>query len=185
MKINKSITLTPLIPCKTSGQLTQAQMIERLNPIIRGWANYHRHIICGKSFAQLDSDVWFRLMRWGKRRHPEKTGTWIAKRYFKKTTSSAWTFKDKVTGKTLVQMTQDIQTYRHIKIKGDANPFEVEWNGYFHNRLKMLKMKSVGNCIGKVLKQQGGKCPHCQQFIQAEDKHHLHYRDGDKTHNKD
>ncbi len=45
-------------------------------------------------------------------------------------------------------------------------------------------MKSVGNYIGKILKQQEGKCPHCRQFIQAEDKHYLHYLDGDKTHKR-
>ncbi len=123
-------------------------------------------------------------MRWGKRRHPEKTGTWIAKRYFKNTASSAWTFKDKETGKSLIQVTSDIQSFRHIKIKGEANPFDTEWDGYFHNREIMLKMKSVENYIGKVLKQQDGKCPHCHQLIQTEDNHHLHYLDGDKTHKR-
>jgi len=170
--------------CKSSGQLTQAQMIARLNPVIRGWANYHRHINCGNTFSQLDSYVWCRLMRWGKRRHPEKSGRWIAKRYFKHTDSSAWNFKDKETGKSLIQMTQDIQTFRHIKIKGNANPFDSQWNDYFHNREKLLKMKSTGNYIGKVLKQDDGKCLHCQQLIQVEDNHHLHYLDGDKTHKR-
>ena len=170
--------------CQSSGQLTQTQLIGRLNPVLRGWANYHRHHISGKSFSEIDSFVWFRLMRWAKRRHPEKSGAWIAKRYFTSTSSSVWNFRDCASGKSLIQMTYDIQTFRHIKIMGDANPFDVEWNEYFHNRNKMLKMKSVGNYIGNVLKQQDGKCPHCLQLIQSEDKHHLHYIDGDKTHKR-
>jgi len=170
--------------CQSSGQLTQAQLIGRLNPVLRGWANYQRHHISGKSFSEIDSFVWFRLMRWAKRRHPEKSGAWIAKRYFTRSSSCAWTFMDKVSGKSLIQMTYDIQTFRHIKIMGAANPFDVEWNEYFHNREKMLKMKSVGNYIGNILKQQDGKCPHCLQLIQSEDKHHLHYIDGDKTHKR-
>jgi RNA-directed DNA polymerase len=167
--------------CKSSGQLTQSELIDRLNPVVRGWANYHRHIICGKTYAQLSSFVWFRLMRWGKRRHPEKTGPWVAKRYFSTAANSTWTFKDKKTGKRLIRLNYDIQTYRHIKIHGDANPFDIEWQGYFQNREKLIKMKAVGNYIGKVLKQQDGKCLHCLQLIQAEDTHHLHTVDGDKT----
>ncbi|MEJ2169216.1 MAG: group II intron reverse transcriptase/maturase [Desulfobacterales bacterium] len=170
--------------CRSSGQLTQAQLIDRLNPVLRGWANYHRHVICGKRFHQIDSFVWFRLMRWGKHRHPEKTGYWIAKRYFSKSTSSAWNFKDKATGKRLIKLSADIQTFRHIKIQGDANPFDAEWNGYFHNREVMLKMKSANTFIGRVFKQQGGLCPLCKQLLQTEDKQHLHYRDGDKTHKR-
>ena len=68
--------------CNSSGQLTQAQLIGRLNPVLRGWANYHRHIICGKAYSQVTRYVWFRLMRWGKSRHPTKSGLWMARRYF-------------------------------------------------------------------------------------------------------
>lgn len=167
--------------CKSSGQLTQAQMIDRLNPVLRGWANYHRHIICGRTYADINSYVWFRLMRWGKSRHPTKSGIWIAKRYFSHAKNSTWAFKDKVTSKTLIRLNYDIQTFRHIKIQGEANPFDVEWNEYFQDREKSIKMKAVSHYIGKISKQQDGKCPHCQQIIQAEDKYHLHYLDRDKT----
>jgi len=170
--------------CKSSGQLTQAQMIDRLNPVLRGWGNYHGHILCGEIFSKITSYVWFRLMRWGKRRHPEKSGEWIAKRYFGHAKGNTWAFKDKATGKTLIRLNNDILTFQHIKIKGDANPFDVQWNGYFQNREKLIKMKSASHYIGKVSKQQDGKCPHCKQLIQAEEKHHLHYIDGDKTHRR-
>ena len=170
--------------CKSSGQLTQAQLIERLNPVLRGWANYHRHSICGDTFSQLSSYVWFRLMRWGKRRHPEKSGIWIAKRYFGHAKGSTWAFMDKATGKTLIRLNNDIQTFPHIKIMGDANPFDAEWKGYFRKRELLIKMKSVSHYIGKISKQQNGRCLQCGQLIQAEDKHHLHYIDGDKTHRR-
>lgn len=62
---------------QSSGQLTQAELIDRLNPVLRGCANYHRHIICGKTYADIGKFVWFKLMRWGKRRHPGKSGKWI------------------------------------------------------------------------------------------------------------
>jgi len=170
--------------CRSSGQLTQAQLIGRLNPVLRGWANYHRHIICGATYSRMNSYVWFRLMRWGKRRHPEKSGVWIAKRYFGYAKGSTWAFKDKATGKTLIRLNNDIQTYRHVKVLSDANPFDAEWKGYFQNREKLIKMKSVSHYIGKISKQQNGQCSQCGQAIQAEEKHYLHYIDGDKTHRR-
>lgn len=68
--------------CKSSKGLSQGRLIDKLNPVLRGWANYHRHTICADRFAQLDSHVWDRVFRWGRRRHPNKTAQWIANRYF-------------------------------------------------------------------------------------------------------
>ncbi len=167
--------------CKSSGQLTQAEMIWRLNPVLRGWANYHRHIICGATYSKINSYMCFRLMRWAKNRHPRKTGVWITKCYFGNAKGSKWAFKDKTTGKALIRLNNDIHTFRHIKILGEANPFDAEWDGYFQNREKLIKMKSVSSYISKVLKQQEGQCPHCKQLIQAEDEHLFHHLDGDRT----
>lgn len=162
-----------------SGQLTQDELISRLNPVLRGWANYHRHIICGETFAEIDSFVWFRIMRWGKRRHPAKTAPWLARTYFSQ--EQPWTFQDKVSGKTLIRLTRDIQTFRHIKIQGSANPFDIQWKDYFLHREQSLKMKSTGHFLGKLLTQQNGFCPHCNQLIQLEDETRFHYTDGDSN----
>jgi len=129
--------------CKSSGQLTQEQVIDRLNPALRGWANYHRHIICGNTYSQITTYLYVRLRRWGKSRHPTKSGLWIGKRYFGTARSSNWAFKEKKTGKALIRLNNDIQTYRHIKIRGNTNPYDAEWNSYFQNRKKSIKMKAV------------------------------------------
>ena len=61
---------------------TPEQLIDTLTPVLRGWANYHRHSICGETFAQLDNFVWQRVYRWATRRHSDKTGRWLVERYF-------------------------------------------------------------------------------------------------------
>jgi RNA-directed DNA polymerase len=43
--------------CRHAAGATPAQLIDTLNPILRGWANYHRHSICSETFAHLDSFV--------------------------------------------------------------------------------------------------------------------------------
>ena len=170
--------------CKTSGCLTQAQLIDRLNPVLRGWANYHRHVICGDTFSKLDSYVWFRLFRWGKRRHNNKSGKWIASRYFGEQDGHQWIFKDKASGKSLIKVSQAIKQQHHIKVKGDANPFDIEWQEYFQHREIKLKMRSVNSYIGKVLKRQNGQCPVCRQVMEVEEDHHLLHLDGNETNNR-
>ncbi len=170
--------------CKSSGGLTQAALIDRLNPVIRGWAHYHRHVICAETFSKLDSFVWFRLFRWGKRRHPNKSGKWIASRYFGEQDGHQWIFKDKASGKSLIKVSQAIKQQRHIKVKGDANPFDSEWQQYFQSREIKLKMRSVNSYIGKVLKRQNGLCPVCRQVMELEDDLHLLHLDGDDTNNR-
>ena len=123
-------------------------------------------------------------MRRGKRRHPEKSGKWIYTKYFTYAKDSAWTFQDKSSGKTLIRLSFDIATFRHLKIRADANPFDVNWQPYFVERELALQAKANSHYIGKVFKQQQGLCPQCKQTIQAEDDYYLHYRDGDITRRK-
>jgi len=51
---------------------TQAQVIMLLNPILRSWAMYHRHVVAAATFSRIDHLVWTKLWRWAKRRHPQK-----------------------------------------------------------------------------------------------------------------
>jgi RNA-directed DNA polymerase len=165
--------------CKASGGLTQAQLIDKLNPVLRGWANYHRHVICAESFSKLDSYVWGRLFRWAKRRHPDKTGKWIAERYFRSRDGYKWTFVDDASSRALIHVQQAIKQQRHIKVKAAANPFDREWEPYFRDREKLLKLKSVNEFIGKVLRRQNGECPVCRQVLERKQEHCLHHIDGD------
>src|SRR5919109_5063273 len=100
----------------------------------RGWANYHRHGICSETFARLDRFVWRRLYRWAKRRHPDKTGRWNAERYFPHQPGEAWRFTDPLTGKQVIRVQEAVKPQRYLKVKGEANPFDPVWEGYFQHR---------------------------------------------------
>lgn len=167
--------------CKASGSLTQTQLIQKLNPLLRGWTNYHRHVICSESFSKLDSYVWFRLFRWAKRRHPDQSGKWIASRYFCEQDGYQWTFKDNASGKALIHVQQTIKHRRHFKVKGAANPFDKDWDAYFQSREKLLKLQSVNEFIGKLLNRQQGCCPGCRQVLQVDEDYRLHYCDGNQA----
>ena len=55
----------------------QENLINSLNPIIIGWSNYHRSVVSSGVFNKLDEIVWNVLWSWAKRRHPNKSRTWL------------------------------------------------------------------------------------------------------------
>ena len=95
-------------------------MIKALNPVIMGWANYHRHVTAYDTFQRLDNVVWNMLWKWAKRRHPKKGHKWIVRRYWHTEASRNWVFKTETT--KLVSFA-DIKIRRHIMVKLDKIPY--------------------------------------------------------------
>src|SRR5882724_9534657 len=57
-------------------------LIAKLNPIIRGWANYHRNVCSAKAFWTVDRIIHYQLLRWARRSHPNKSYGWLKAKYF-------------------------------------------------------------------------------------------------------
>jgi RNA-directed DNA polymerase len=116
---------------------TQDQLIQTLNPIIRGWANYHRHIVAKDTFRKLDAYLWKVTWQWGKRRHRNKGRKWIASKYWHSEGSRNWVFRTKAT--KLINFS-DAKIRRHAMPKLDANPY-LDRN-YFLERKKRIKRQT-------------------------------------------
>jgi RNA-directed DNA polymerase len=170
--------------CKRTAGCPPGQRIDTLNPGLRGWAHDHRHVICGETLAKLDDFVWRRLYRWAKRRHPHKTGRWIAERYVPHQAGEAWRFADPVTGKRISRVREAVNPQRHVKGKGAANPCDPAWAAYFQHRDRQLARKASSALRAKVLHQQHGRCPVCRQVSQREEDLELHHRAGAHQHNR-
>ncbi len=113
----------------------QEHLIGQLNPVIRGWAYYHRHIEAGSTFWKVKNDLWHLLWRWAKRRHPNKNSAWIANRYWHWSAGCSWCFAT-VTGSNAQRSRSyevrlvnpsDIPIKRYVKVQSDANPFDPRW----------------------------------------------------------
>jgi RNA-directed DNA polymerase len=104
----------------------QENVIRLLNPIIRGWANYHRHVVAKETFSWVDHQIWLKLWQWCKRRHPNKGRRWIKDRYFPLIGPRKWVFAVKTKssdGKTKYRELYSAATTpirRHVKIKAEA-----------------------------------------------------------------
>ena len=123
----------------SSGSSTQVDLIWELNPVIRGWANYHQHISAARVFKRLDRQIWYALVRWAKRRHADCTARWLAQRYWHNIDgrSSFAAYSRSRDWKTIVywlDMPGRTKIRRHIKVRGNANPFDPDWNRYFEER---------------------------------------------------
>jgi RNA-directed DNA polymerase len=145
--------------CKQAAGATPEQLIDRLNPVLRGWAHYHRHVIGGHTFAPLDSLVWRRLFRWAKLRHPNKTGHEITERYFPPPPGQRWRFTDPVTGKHIIRVGASLKPQRHIKVKGDANPFNPDGEAYFQDRDRALALRASSAFRGSAPETAGRALP--------------------------
>jgi RNA-directed DNA polymerase len=60
--------------------LSLDQLIHALNPILRGWANYHRHAASSRCFAYLSHYLWWRVIRWLRKKYPRLTWKQIRRR---------------------------------------------------------------------------------------------------------
>ena len=117
-------------------RLDTIDLIKKINPIIRGWCNYHRFIVSRKAFEKIDNHVFKLLWKWAKRNHPNKTHRWVAKKYFLTSEGQKWTFAVKTKrGKVHQQhLASSTRIRRHILINGKANPYEEKWKLYFEKR---------------------------------------------------
>ena len=124
------------------------EMIRRLNPIIRGWANYHRYIQAGTTFHRLDWIFRDTLFKWAKRRHGRKTPKWIRNHYWnisrdKRHFACAVKTDDNKPKVLELLKPGDIQLARYIKIRGKANPFNPECQKYFRMRQNAANMTLI------------------------------------------
>jgi RNA-directed DNA polymerase len=62
--------------------LSLDDLLQALNPILRGWTNYHRHSACSRCFKYLDHYLWWRIIRWLRKKHPRMTWRQIRRRYW-------------------------------------------------------------------------------------------------------
>src|SRR5260370_11266228 len=136
---------------KTNKQATAGNLIVQLNPVIRGWANYHQHVGSLVTFARIGHAIFQALWRWAKRRHPNKSKQWVKERYFKSIKGQNWVFYGVIATKegfveNYLLHPAHIPIQRHVKIKGEANPYDPAWEEYFEKR---LGVKMVHNLKGK------------------------------------
>jgi len=170
---------------RTHPKITAGELIALLNPVIRGWANYHRHVVSKRIFVSLERQIFQALWRWARRRHPRKSAAWLHQKYFPAYGRRQWHFSGHIRSDRQGKMQPirlvplaHVPIQRHIKVRAQANPFDLHWETYFEARLeaKMLADLEGKQALRTLWLAQKGICPLCGQKITQETGWHSHHR---------
>ena len=135
--------------------LTQEVLLYQLNPLLRGWANYYRNGAAKQTFNRVDYYVSDTLWRWATRRHPGKSAAWKLRKYFsaagpQKRFSVPTSQKDGEPRVLKLYLLASTKIERHIRVRGDANPYDPRYTEYFQKRRSF-----IGRTRWAAIKPQG------------------------------
>lgn len=146
----------------------QEALIGKLNPIIKGWANYYSTQCSKKIFSKLDHLVCQQLLAWAKFSHSGTSLKEIVRKCWKKKGRDNWVFSAKVGEDNLIHLSKYAKTriIRHKKVKGNASPYDgnlIYWS---------TRRGTHPECpyrISRLLKVQKGKCKLCNLQFREDD----------------
>ncbi|HWS85030.1 MAG TPA: reverse transcriptase domain-containing protein [Ktedonobacteraceae bacterium] len=167
---------------KKNKALPAGKLILLINPILRGWTQYHQHQVSKKIFQSIDDAIFHLLRWWIKRRHPGKSYTWMTKKYFTSVGGYNWTFHGQVNGHNVYLLKAGrVPIRRHVKIKGDANPYDPAWEMYYEKRLDNVTHTSYKGkqWLIHLWQKQYGFCALCHQKVTKQtgwQTHHVLWR---------
>ncbi|GAB3553413.1 group II intron reverse transcriptase/maturase [Noviherbaspirillum agri] len=165
----------------------QEDLIRLLNPMLRGWAQYHSPVVAKQAFSRMESLLFWRLMRWAKRRHPNKKVDWIRRKYWRPVGDRNWVFAVDVVTREGSKGTAELYSLagtpieRHKKLKGDYHPYDLQWEAYGETlrQERMLKNARYRKEWARLYADQRGLCAHCGYEMNVDTgwhDHHIEYR---------
>lgn len=153
-------------------------LITKLNPTLRGWANYHKWVNSNETFREIDNYNYQQAIRYARRKHPKKPFKWIKERYFNKVSiikkrktghtskaQSNWGFSENGFELTLLK---GITLENYSSVGYGRNPFSPSDKEYYLER----KSKSIikkDSLMQALFTRQKGLCPKCEENLAATD----------------
>ena len=162
----------------------------RLNPLIRGWANYFRTQVSSRVFQKLDHGMYLRALRYVKHTHPHKSKDWRVKRYFGKLNpkrKDRWVFGDirphqDGRPRYLIQFSGH-KIVRHVPVQGSHSPDDPGLREYGWSRRKVNTNRLSPSDVD-LANDQDWVCPVCGvELLNGEplERHHRIARSEDGT----
>jgi len=152
-------------------------VLQRLNPLIRGWATYFRRTGASETFAKLDYWMFQRALHYVTRTHPHKSWAWRKARYWGKWNpkrQDTWVFGDKHTGTYLLKFAW-FGFLPHILVKGTASPDDPALRQYWEQR-ERRQAQLLPPSLGKLAVAQQGRCLVCGASLFNDEALHIHHR---------
>ncbi|NEO35697.1 MAG: group II intron reverse transcriptase/maturase [Moorea sp. SIOASIH] len=167
------------IEFKRGRTLSQKVIIGKINSIVRGWSNYHNGAVSKEIFSNLDHYVFWKLQRWGRRKHAKKSQEWVNKKYFGNHCpgrEDKWVFGD---GEIYLDKFAWTPIQRHTMVAYDKSPDNPELVEYWNERELKQSAKTAKKRLStgkdKIANRQEYQCPVCKQSLGEYQNTHLHH----------
>jgi RNA-directed DNA polymerase len=160
---------------KAQGSPIQS-VLTKLNPIIRGWANYFRTAVAKEIFNKLDHWMYHKADRYVRGTHPMKSADWRHRKYwgrFHLDRLDTWVFGDKRTGAYLLKFNW-FPIERHVLVQGTASPDDPLLKEYWRKR-QARSAKDLTFSKQKLASRQKGRCPECGESLFNDEELQVHH----------
>ncbi|CAN5152594.1 hypothetical protein BH23VER1_BH23VER1_32700 [soil metagenome] len=136
-------------------------LIHRLNPVLRGWGNYHSPLNSKEAFGRIDHQLWKKLFRHLKKTHPRLSTRQVVDTFFN--CGHPWSFKIQPAGPrtkpTELLKLASIPIRRHFPVQGIRSYYDGDW-AYWGKR--QGRYPTIPKALGSCLKRQNGLCACCK-----------------------
>ena len=142
-------------------------VLNRLRPLLRGWANYFRTAVSKETYKGLDHWMFSREIQWCRSSHPTKSWKWIARTYFgshRVGRHDRWVFGNPKTGNHLPRLSWT-PIKRHVMVRFDASPDDPDLRSYWERREATKAELLLTWRQRELAKRQGGHCPICHDSL--------------------
>jgi len=155
-----------------------AAVLGRLNPVIRGWANYNRGQVSKVIFADLDNWMFHHEVRWAKCSHTRKPWYWLKQRYWgrlRRTSRSAWVFGDARGTKAYLQPRHQALHRKLLPLMPQAQRHVRAAVGHL-GVTEQLRQRVRHPSWRELARRQKGVCPRCGDSLHNDEHLQVHYR---------
>ena len=151
------------------------KVMTKLNPIIRGWGNYFKHVASSETFKKLDRYNFRSSWLWMKKSHSRKSNAWMIRKYMCVTIEKIARFGNAHTGQHLTRL-PDLKIERHILIRHGASPDNPDEQKYWEKRGKRSTELLNTAKHKKLAETQTGLCPACNGSLYGDEKLEIHHK---------
>ena len=157
------------------------EIIAKLNPVIRGWCNYYRHVVSKRTFYKIEHLLWHQLWQWIRKKHPTSSIKYRIRKYFTMKKGKRWQFYDAETNYRLFEA-GSMPIKRFIKVKIGKRVYDVKAIDYWQQREYLNAKNSINaeRSYMQMFTRQRGRCTVCNHRITETDikgskvhKHHM------------
>lgn len=149
------------------------EIIDKLNPIIRGTGNYWSSVVSKDIYGGIDHYVWLKIRKHLKRLHLKKPWKWLIKQYFKSdftgVSKNNWILTDPKNNSKQLFIMKWIPIVRHQLIKYKNSPDDSSLKEYFYKRDEKEFRKFNILSKRKIAKKTKYKCRICNQSLNGEE----------------